>query len=103
MIVLGVVLVGMMRRMREKQRGKKKGLGLGGKASAGPTSRHCSLGAANLTLDLLASPASSLDGPRLKVAVGLGLFDHGADPVLTEDIGQLAVGVGIGKIAVAGQ
>lgn len=62
---------------------------------------HGSLAASSkLTLDLLTSPASSLDGARREVAVGLGLLDHGGDPVLTEGINKFTIGVGVCKITI---
>lgn len=61
---------------------------------------HDSSSAANLTLNLLPRPAGSLNGPRREVAVGLGLLDHGGEPILSESIDQLAVGVSISKVTV---
>lgn len=59
---------------------------------------HDSLVTTDLSLDLLTSPASSLDSSGLEFPVGLGLLNHRTEPVLTERINQLAVGVGVGKI-----
>ena len=61
---------------------------------------HGILTTRKLALDLLTSPASSLDGAGREVAVALGLLDHSGDPVLTESVDQLAVGVGVGKITI---
>ena len=52
---------------------------------------HDGLGAANLPLDLLTRPPSSLDGARLEVAVRPRLLDQRRDPFLAESIGDLAV------------
>ncbi len=61
---------------------------------------HGILTTGKLALDLLTSPASSLDGARREVAVALGFLDHSGYPVLTESVDQLAIGVGIGKITI---
>lgn len=53
---------------------------------------------AELTLDLLASPAGSVDCPGLELAVGLGLLDESSQPVLAEDVNELPVGISIGEI-----
>lgn len=56
------------------------------------------LGTANLALDLLARPPGSFDGTLLELAVRPSFLNHGCNPVLAEDLGQLAVGISIGKI-----
>lgn len=61
--------------------------------------RHCVGGATDLTLDLFASPAGCFDGTRLEVAVGPCLLDHCSNPVLTEGLDQLTVGVRVREIA----
>lgn len=61
---------------------------------------HDTLGSANLPLDLLPRPSSSVNGARLELTVRPSLLDHCRDPVLPESIGQLAVGVRIREIAV---
>lgn len=59
---------------------------------------HDRLRAANLPLNLLTGPPSSLDGARLELNVGPRLFDHGGNPFLPENISQLAVGVCVCEI-----
>jgi len=51
-----------------------------------------------LALDLLASPAGRLNGPRLEFAVGSRLLDQGSDPILTEGLNQLSVRICVGEI-----
>lgn len=62
-----------------------------------PSLRHTSA-KVDLALDLLASPAGGLNGPRAVLAGGTGLADESGDPVVAEVMSQLAVGEGIGKI-----
>lgn len=59
---------------------------------------HDGLRTTQLTLDLLTSPASSLNSSRLEFSVGLGLLDHSGEPVLSESINQFAIGVGVGQV-----
>ena len=54
----------------------------------------------DLALDLLTSPASSLDGSRAVLASCAGLTNEGGDPVVAEVSGKLTVGESIGKITV---
>lgn len=61
---------------------------------------HDCLRSADLPLDLLTSPARSLDGTSLELPVRSGLLDHRGDPILTESIGQLAVGVRVCQVTV---
>lgn len=60
--------------------------------------RHHALSAADLTLDLFAGPASSLNGAGLELAVLARLLDHGGQPIRTEGFNQLAIRISIGKI-----
>jgi hypothetical protein len=59
---------------------------------------HDILSPPNLTLDLFTCPTCGLDGSCLEVAVGLCLLDHCGQPVLTEGINKLAIGVGFGQV-----
>jgi len=60
---------------------------------------HDGSGAAQLALDLLAGPAGRLDGSWLEFAVCARLLDEGRDPVLSEDLHQLAARVRFRQIA----
>ena len=55
--------------------------------------------AAQLALDLLAGPAGRLDRPRLEFAVCARLLNERCDPVLPENLHQLAAGIGVRQIA----
>ena len=59
---------------------------------------HDGLCAADLALNLLASPSGRLNRPRLELAVRLGLLDHGSQPVLTEGVDEFAIGIGLGQV-----
>lgn len=59
---------------------------------------HDGLRTTKLTLDLLAGPSRRLNSPRLELAVGLGLLDHSSEPILSEDIHQLAVRIGVSEV-----
>ena len=78
--------------------GKGKG---GGSKQVGLSSllSHDTLRSAELALDLLAGPAGRFYRPRGEVAVGLGVLDHGSQPVLAESIHELAVRVRISQVA----
>lgn len=54
----------------------------------------------DLALDLLAGPASGLDGPVTVLAGGASLPNKGGDPVVAEEGGELAVGESICEITV---
>jgi hypothetical protein len=58
------------------------------------------LGTTDLTLDLLASPAGSLNGAGLEVSVLTSLLDHSGDPFSTVELGELAVRESIGEVAI---
>ena len=59
---------------------------------------HGILGASKLALDLFAGPTSSLYRARHELAVGAGLLDELREPILSESLDQLSVGVGIREI-----
>lgn len=59
---------------------------------------HDGLAAAQLALDLLASPASRVNGSGLELSVGLCLLNHGGEPLLAESLDKLPIGIGIGKV-----
>ena len=59
---------------------------------------HDGLLATDLTLDLLSSPPSRVLSAVLEFAVGLGLPDHGRQPVGSEHINKLAARVGVSQI-----
>jgi hypothetical protein len=61
---------------------------------------HDGLGATNLPLDLFPGPASSFYGARLELPVRPRLLDQRRDPFLTENIGELAIGICVGEITV---
>lgn len=68
-------------------------------AIIGITLRHGSCSSqVDLTLDLLASPASSVNCTRAILPAGSCLSDQGGDPVVAEVSSKLAVGEGIGQI-----
>ena len=46
-----------------------------------PLGHLSALSASYLSLDLLASPSSSLDSAWLELAIGLDILDHSRDPV----------------------
>lgn len=59
------------------------------------------MGAADLTLDLLACPACRLDGSGSEVAVLTSILDHCSEPVLAVKALEFAVRERIRKVAVA--
>lgn len=54
----------------------------------------------DLALDLLAGPASGLDGPVAVLAGGASFPNQGCDPVVAEVSGELTVGESIREITV---
>ena len=52
----------------------------------------------DLALDLLAGPASGLDGARAILPGRAGFTDQSSDPVVAEIGGKLAVGEGISEV-----
>lgn len=55
-------------------------------------------GAADLALNQLACPARRLDRPLRVVAIGARLFDKTKHPLLSQSLGELAVGESLGEI-----
>jgi hypothetical protein len=55
-------------------------------------------GSANLAFDLLSSPARCLNRSWCEVAICLGLLDKSSQPILTEGLNKLSIGISIGKI-----
>lgn len=60
--------------------------------------RHDIRTAAKLALDLLASPASRVDGPGCELAVRTSVLNHRRNPVLAESLDQLSLRVGVRKV-----
>lgn len=52
----------------------------------------------DLTLDLLAGPAGSVNSSRLEFAVLACVLDHGGDPLSTVELREFAIREGIGEI-----